>query len=56
MELIYRHHIIKLSKSIFCRLNLSHICVLIIDSMLCLQQNATKITEHRSRDKTLTEV
>lgn len=46
MELIYRHHIIKLSRSIFCRLNLSHICVLIIDSLLYRQQNATEITQH----------
>lgn len=45
MELIYRHHIIRLSRSIFCRLNLSHICVLIIDSLLYRKENATKITK-----------
>lgn len=50
MEIIYRHHIIKLSRSIFCRLNRSHICVLIIDSLLYRQQNATKITEQCSVD------
>lgn len=49
-RLIYRHHIIKLSRSIFCRLNLSYICVLIIDSLLYHRQNATKITEHCSMD------
>lgn len=52
MELIYRHHIIKLSRSILCRLNLLHICVLIIDSLLYRQQNATKITLQHGWHKT----
>ena len=33
-------------KKHLCRLNLSHICVLIIDSLLYRQQNATEITQH----------
>lgn len=49
-ELISHHHIIKLSRTIFCLLNPLHICVLIIDSLLYRQQNATKITEQCSKD------
>lgn len=52
MELISHHHIIKPSRTIFCLLNLLHICVLIIDSLLYRQQNATEITERCSKDGT----
>lgn len=51
-QLISHHHIIKLSRTTFCLLNPLHICVLIIDSLLYRQQNATKITEQCSKDGT----
>lgn len=43
-ELIYCHHIIKLSTNIRYFLKLAHICVLIIDSQLYLEWNATQIS------------
>lgn len=47
---IYCHHIIKLPTNIQYLLRFAHICVLIIDSQLYLEQNATQISQYFRAD------